>query len=158
LRISGWKSIHEVERKIQKLHKDISIEYNDTTIIKDSGNNLKPEKLKIYSLEDLNELKSKLKPRIDEVILPFFKKFSSIHKVNEEIERIGTDYHSLGKFLFPPFLVKKMVIKHLLNTSDWRAFAIDTLNYYQNENNKNHSLNFQNYARIVPELYKQITE
>ena len=152
--ISGFKSFPEIEDLLGKYYKKYDIQSCLYSIHCISS---EVEKLKlnndyyIGSKEDVNKILPYLKEWVYEDLLPFFDQYQTIEQVYEYLESI--ELTKMGRFIYSPMPVRRMILKGLLKTPDFMAYSDKIIGNYKN---KSENKAYGEFYQFMPELYEEL--
>ncbi len=152
--IIGYKSFPEVESILQPLYKKHKLGFQNYTIYKISRRFENIALIDLYTPDDLQKIHLELKTMVYEDILPFFDEFTSLHAVHDHAVQLPLE--RLGHFLVGEVHLKLMVIKRLINSSDWETYTKGVLDFYKEESNGKYKHVFAPINMFLPELVNEL--
>lgn len=152
--IAGYKSFPEVENILQPLYKKHKLGFQNYTIYKISRRFENIALIDLYTPDDLQKIHLELKTMVYEDILPFFDEFTSLHAVHDHAVQLPLE--RLGHFLVGEVHLKLMVIKRLINSSDWETYTKGVLDFYKEESNGKYKHVFAPINMFLPELVNEL--
>ncbi len=155
--VKGEKMFPEVEDLLEKFSSKYNLKFDRGSIRRRSrrieelfGN----KKYYIYKKEDIENISPFLDAMINEDILPFLNKFTTIGDVYEYLE--GLKLEEMADFITDPFPARRMVLKGLLKTPDFESYSNSILAHYK-ENVSKHPMFARDY-QYMPALYKELCD
>ena len=154
--ITGRKCFSKVEDVLEKYFISHKINYGRNTIF---TNSRRIDNLQLRTIEDTKDF-SKVTPDLKEMvftdILPFFKSNRTLELLHDNINQM--EISELSKFIMSPVHPRIMVIKRLLNASDWESYCEDSIEMYKEQSEGKYKAVFEPILKFLPDLLNELKD
>ncbi len=152
--IAGWKTFSAVEDLVEKYFRRHGIGYHGVTIHCVSRRDEQMFDTSITKTEDVLKILPSLEKMVFEDVMPFFEEYDSLDLVHDEIE--DRNISDLAKFVTNPPHLRMMIIKRLLNTSDWELYSEDIIAMYKEQSEGKYQTVFAPIYAFLPALFEEL--